>query len=489
MGNAPRDAGFTDGDVLERWNSARKTIGGNGRPMPPRQGGGVFIPFGSGHPITIDPSAFFVPNQGLDVLRLAASVAELGPLAVDDTANRSIWAYRNGVWQPAPHEISNRCALLLGSRFRTNHVTTVLPMIQQQCQTRGDIITCEPVSDYVNCRNGMLLWSTGTLYPHDPSFLSTVQLPVEWDPYATCPQFDVFAKEVMAEDALSYLWEIIGYLVFSGNPLQRAFLFHGSGINGKGTLIRVLKALLGERNISAVTLTDIAEARFEVASLHGRIANLAGDIDASYMKSTARFKAITGEDVIRAERKYEHGFAFQCWAVPVFSANEFWKSSDTTTGYKRRWQLLPFPHTFTVSGGQGLTDRLTSEVAGILVKAVAGLQRVMARGDFDTPDSAKVEKQKFELAADQVSEWLGDDITIRVADPSNEAVSYPSSEAYKTYRHWCEDSGNSPLPSSKWWQRMESLGYRRYKSGVMRVEGLQIDQRLLLVNHVEHSLN
>lgn len=158
MGNAPRDPGFRDPDVIERWNSARKTINGKGRPMPPRQGGGVFIPFPTSN-VPIDPDSFFVPNKGLDVLRLASAVAELGPLAVDDTANRSVWGYRGGVWEPAPHEVGDRVAVLLGSRFRTNHVATVLPMIQQQCVARGDVITCEPVSDYINCRNGMLLWS------------------------------------------------------------------------------------------------------------------------------------------------------------------------------------------------------------------------------------------------------------------------------------------------------------------------------------------
>src|SRR5437868_7888468 len=310
IGNAPRDAGFRDADVLERWNSARKKIGGQGRPKPASQGGGLFIPYAT--PTTpIDPAAFFTKGEGLDVLRLTTAVMEFGELAIENTENRSIWGYRNGVWAPAPHEVADRCAVLLGPKFRPNHVSNVLPMIQQQCSTRGDVITCEPVPEYINCRNGMLHWSTGVLYPHDPSFHSTVQLPIEWDPSAECPAFDQFAAEVMAEDAIEYLWEIIGYLVYSGNPLQRAFLFHGSGINGKGTLIRVLTALLGQANVSAVTLTDIAEARFEVAALYGKIANLAGDIDATYMKSTARFKAITGEDKIRAERKYEHGFVFQ----------------------------------------------------------------------------------------------------------------------------------------------------------------------------------
>ena len=257
--------------------------------------------------------------------------------------------------------------------------------------------------------------------------------------------------------------------------MQRAFLFHGSGINGKGTLIRVLKALLGQHNVPAVTLTDIAEARFEVVfPLHGKIANLAGDIDATYMKSTARFKAITGEDTIRAERKYEHGFAFQRRAVQSSPLTSSGRARTRPQATSDVGSCLPFPNTFTVSGGQGLTDRLVSETPGILVKAVAGLQRLMARGDFlDTPESARAEKDKFQPRRRPGVRVAGGrhQRPIRGAW-CNEAFTYPSSEAYKAYRRWTEDSGNSPLPSSKWWQRMESLGYTRYKSGVMRVIGL-----------------
>lgn len=483
LSTAPRDSGFSEAQVVACWNSARKTVADRGRPMPAPSSGGMFIPFGTPGPPT-SPSDFFVRGEGLDATKLASKVQEFGPLAIDSTVNRGIWAYRLGVWVEAPSEVSNRCAALLGPRFRPNHITTIMPVLQHQLERSGSVISCLPVSDWINVQNGMLHWKTGQIYGHDPSFRSTVQLPVTWDPTATCPAFDKFVGEVMAPDAIAYLWEIIGYLVYSGNPLQRAFLFHGSGINGKGTLIRVLTALLGSHNVSTVTLTDIAEARFEVASLYGKIANLAGDIDANYMKSTARFKAITGEDTIRAERKYEHGFMFQNWAVPVFSANEFWKSSDTTTGYKRRWQLLPFPNSFSIEGGQGLTASLVAELPGILVGAVRGLQSLMHRGDFDTPKSALDEKAKFEVAADQVSEWLLTDPSIVVSDPKNLNALYPTSDSYRAYRRWSEDNGNSALPSSKWWQRMEALGYVwRKTGGCRRVVGLRIDQRVNVTDY------
>lgn len=474
--HAPRDSNFNAKCVLNKWDSARKTIGDKGRPMPPARS--TVNDDG-----TVNHEAFFVRDQGLQVTVLAQAVLDLGPLAVEDNENRGIWAYRNGVWNPAPHEVSDRCAVLLGPRFRPNHVTTILPSIRQQLVADGALITCGPVSEYINCLNGMLSWKTGVLYGHDPGYLSTVQLPVIWDREATCPNFDLFIKQVMADDALEYLWEIIGYLVYSGNPLQRAFLFHGNGINGKGTLIRVLTALLGLRNTSSVTLADISDSKFEVASLFGKIANLAGDIDAAYMRNTAKFKAITGEDQIRAERKYEHSFKFQCWAVPVFSANEFWKSADTTTGYKRRWQLLPFPNTFQGQGKAGLSDELSKELPGILAHAVASLRVLMERGDFDTPKSAMDEKDRFELAADQVAEWLNEDPAISIADPTNDRVTFSSAEAYRQYKQWAEENGNGILPSSKWGQRIEALGYKRRKSGVIVIQGLSINTRLRLASH------
>jgi phage/plasmid-associated DNA primase len=103
----------------------------------------------------------------------------------------------------------------------------------------------------------------------------------------------------------------------------------------------------------------------------------------------------------------------------------------------------------------------------------------MERRDFDTPTSALAEKDKFEVAADQVSEWLRTDESIVVSDPKNRSAMYPTSDSYRAYRRWSEDNGNSALPSSKWWQRMESLGYVwRKAGGCRRVLGLQIDQRV-----------
>jgi putative DNA primase/helicase len=43
-----------------------------------------------------------------------------------------------------------------------------------------------------------------------------------------------------------------------------------------------------------VTLPEPAENRFRTATLFGKLANLAGDLDSRWLDSTAMFKAITG---------------------------------------------------------------------------------------------------------------------------------------------------------------------------------------------------
>ena len=161
----------------------------------------------------------------------------------------------------------------------------------------------------------------------------------------------------------------------------------------------------------------------------------------------------------------------------------FWKSADTTTGYKRRWLLLPFPNTFGIT--PGFSESFADEYPGILTKAVTGLRRLMERGEFDPPPSALAEKDRFELAADQVREWLNDDPALEVADPKDHGTSTPAAECYRAYRRWAETQGATTVSAQKFRQRLESAGYKVRKSGVVRVYGMKVNA---LMTHLSNPL-
>ncbi len=381
---------------------------------------------------------------------LASDVLGMGPLAAG--IDGLMWEYRDGVWVPSKEVARHRAAVLLGESYRRSYAVNAEDVVR----SRIPEIDCEPISEVINFRNGLYYWQTGTLVPHTPDVLSTVQLPVDWDEMATCPEFDRFLGQVVHADAIDMVWELIGYLMYSGNPLHKAVMLVGTGRNGKGTFLRTVEAVLGKQNITSASLIDLVNTRFTTASLFGKIANIAGDIDGTYLENTATFKAITGQDMISAEHKGRDRFDFTPWAVPVFSANKIPGSADTTVGYLSRWVVLHFPHDFTGREDRTLDQRLQTkaELAGVAVKAVTALRRLLARHDFLLPPSAQDAREEFIRRVDQVRTWISEctapDATSRI----------PRTALYTVYKNWASRDGHGTLKATEFYDRLEAAGVR-----------------------------
>lgn len=423
--------------------------------------------------IEIKPGMFFEKTTGIQVTTLAEYVTALGPIALgtDDI----MWSYNGGVWRPDRHVVRNRVVDLLGERYRYSYARGAEDVIRSQVQR----ISAEPVTEYINFGNGLLDWETKELRPHTPEVMSTVQLAVPWDPQSKCPQFDKFLSEVVPEDMIETVWELVGYLMFSGNPLHKAVMLVGTGRNGKGTFLRVMSSLLGKWNTTAVSLQDIVNTRFSTASLFGKLANIAGDIDGGYLESTATFKAVTGQDQISAEHKGRDRFDFTPWAVPVFSANSIPASADATIGYLSRWLVVPFPNDFTGREDRHLDARLHTpdELAGIAARAVPALRRLLDRGDFDLPDSGKAAYEEFTRRVDQVRTWLNDQCEIG-GDSFVSRVGL-----YRAYREWATRDGYRPLKAAAFYDRINAAGHQPIK-----VQGIR-GYRGITVGHVPGSFS
>lgn len=397
--------------------------------------------------LVANPGRYLAGNT-LQIDLLANDVIAAGPLAegIDDR----IWHYHGGVWRPGKNVVRDRVVTLMGSRYRSTHKAVTEDVVR----SRLDPISCDPVPDVINFRNGLLNWRSKELAAHDPSVPTTVQLPGSWDSGADCPTFDRYLTEVLPADTVPVVWELIGYLLYSGNPLHKAVMLTGTGRNGKGTLLRTLTTLLGMRNITTVSLYDLAHTRFAPAALFGKLANIAGDIDGTYMENTAVFKAITGGDMINTEYKGRDRFDFRPWAVPVFSANKVPASADATAGYLSRWLVINFPHSFVGREDRWLDARLTTadELAGIARKGIEALPGLLQRGDFPETESTRQALAEFSRRVDQVRTWI-DDCT--VSDP--EHWSYRT-ELYEAYKQWAARDGHRPVRATEFYDRLEALG-------------------------------
>ena len=390
-----------------------------------------------------DPARFFDINGLLTVTLARETVGD------DHYAwgiDGQFWRHRGGVWVPAPHEIGERATRLLGERHRNSHVTNVEGYVRATI----DGLSAEPVEQYINFRNGLLDWRTGELQAHDPKVLSTTQLGTDWDLNAHCPNVDKFLATVIASDSVESIWEVIGYLMYSGNPLHKAFLLLGGGGNGKGAFIRLMQALLNPANCSAVTLNSLNDNRFAAANLLGKLANIAGDIESTFQKETARFKAVTGGDLITAERKNAQQFTFTPWCSFLFSANQIPGSADTTPGYLRRWVPIRFDgfDSAVTSPDLGLEPAMAAELPGVAAKALPALRRLMQRAEFDLSPTMQAEKDDFALKLDKVRQWI--EAMCEVDGRTWE----PRDTLYASYRAWSSGESVQPLNKINFYERL-----------------------------------
>jgi putative DNA primase/helicase len=402
-------------------------------------------------------AAQFFARDGLQARDLADAVMRTVTCGFGATDER-FYVYDNGVWIPNHGCIETEIARLLGNRYRNMHARNALDLIRYS--PHAERITCDPLPQWINVRNGMVDWRTGQLQPHTPEHCSTVQLPVEYDPAATCPKFEQFLAQVLPKDCLpteddepGFIWELIGYTLYSGNPLHIAILLYGNGRNGKGTLIKVLKRLLGERNCSTVTLHQLAENRFRAATLFGKLANLAGDIDSRWLENTAMFKAITGGDTIQGEHKYGAAFDFTPWALPFYSTNKAFGSADSSEGWVARWIVVPFPASFVGRENRNLDTTLQteSELRGIALRGIQALPTLIRRGRLPEPESLREAKTAFVAASDVVRSWFEERC---ILDPYAWTA---RTDLYRDYVRHADDSGARQLSAREFYNRLAQI--------------------------------
>ena len=395
-----------------------------------------------------DPARFFDTKHGLKARSLRKSVEATGQLAVGPGG--MIYRHTDGLWVPdGEGEIYRRTESLLRQRWRPAHAENVRKVVEH----REPFITDDGQDvRYLNLPNGLLDWKEGKLYPHNPSVVSTMRIPIEWDEDAECPDIDQFFREVFPGDAIELAYEILGYMLYNDNPLHKAILLYGSGRNGKGTFIRLARMLVGHSNISAVTPQALDSSQFSSAQLYGKLANLVGDVDPRIFKSTEQFKQLTGGDYMMAQHKHKNPFVFRCRALMVAAFNALPRTADTTEGFFSRWVVVPFSAFFPAGKADTLLiDRLTSpgNLQGLLRGAVGGLQQVMRRGSFAIPPSVASATERFKMEADPLRGFIEERIKF---NHPNDPVFTARTEIYSAYATWSAMNGFHQMSAQRFYE-------------------------------------
>jgi putative DNA primase/helicase len=164
-----------------------------------------------------------------------------------------------------------------------------------------------------NVKNGLLNIRTKELSPHTPEFVSLIQFPVNYDPKATCPNWDKCISDWMdgpeKEGKIKMLQQFSGYCLSSSMLYDRALFMIGDGGNGKSTFIDTIAMIIGPEATSHIDLEDLY-GDFGFHGLIGKRFNIIEEVSGNYYQSNKLKKVVSGE-LVTIKIKYKPQFTFR----------------------------------------------------------------------------------------------------------------------------------------------------------------------------------
>ncbi|MER6132611.1 phage/plasmid primase, P4 family [Streptomyces sp. NPDC001815] len=335
-------------------------------------------------------------------------------------------------WAPTKQKIGNLLDAL-GSITLLPTDTDAPAWVDDQGDTgrdEGPIVACE---------NGLLRIRDRVLLPHGPEFFNIVSVPFAYDSHASAPTWHHFLAQIWRDDpdAIAALQEWFGYVLSGCTDQQKILLIVGPSRSGKGTIARVMKALVGKENLAGPTLAGLG-TNFGLSTLIGKSLAIISDARLSGNDNTQvveRLLTISGDDTIDIDRKYREPWTGRVPSRLMILSNELPHFGDSSGVIANRFVLLSTRMSWLGKEDPTLTDRLIAEMPGILNWALDGLARLQRNGRITEPPSSREAITTIRDTASPTSAFIRERCT------TGPACTVAVDDLWNVWRDWTEDNG------------------------------------------------
>jgi putative DNA primase/helicase len=217
----------------------------------------------------------------------------------------------------------------------------------------------------------------------------------------------------------------------------------GGGSNGKslffGTIAHVLGGYAKSLPLSAVIASHNRGGTGEdIAGLANvRFCYVPETIEEAKLDD-ARIKAMTGQDTVAVRHLYGKWFDLTLALKLVMSANRPPAVKDSTHGFWRRVNVIPFDRQF-VAGQDldpNLKETLQAEASGILNWLIRGYVDYVTEG-LATPESVKKATARYARDSDHLRDFIYECCEVSPAGTLEHlVVESPAATLYRAYRWW-----------------------------------------------------
>ncbi len=374
-----------------------------------------------------------------------------------------------GLYTPGGEsQIKEACEKILDDLLTTQTLQQITAHIQRQTYVDRAKVDAIDV-DRVALNNGILNTRTRELVQFSPDKIYRRKWPCNFDPSASTLEVEQYMLSAFHEDDIRWLQEFYGWHFVPNMQYQKNAMLIGDGGNGKTIFESILMAILGEENVSTVSLQSMNNDPYATAELYLKVANIYDDLPQWRMRDTGHFKILSGGMRARAREIYQRPFYFWNYAKGTYTTNKLPGTWDLSSAFFRRWMLAQMPYTFVDAVD---TDGNPTELApgerykedGILEKKTTpamlsswlnwmldGLDRLRKNDRFSESKTQDQIRDIWIMQTEPVS-MFAKECLVRVAGEQEEKAS-----VYKAYQKWCEENDAHVEDVSEFAKKMQTV--------------------------------
>lgn len=298
----------------------------------------------------------------------------------------------------------------------------------------------------INFKNGVLHLDTMELKPHSPKYLSTIQIPFDYEPdIDKCVNNGVFDNYLdfltsNNADVKKMLLEIVGLCISNvhGYRTKKSLFMYGDGNSGKTQLKALITRLISSNYVASPTLEKL-NTQFGMSSIYCKRVVGGNDLPYTTVSELNSLKEITGGDPIDVEFKGMTPFAWVFKGFTWFTMNKLPKFG----GDKGDWvyeRIIPLQCNNVVPEDKRdskLVDKMLLEGQYIINLAVTHLKELINNHyKITEPDVIKESRQDYKIDNDPVVEFLADISNTRIEYAKGKRL--PLNYVFDLWKAYCE---------------------------------------------------
>lgn len=294
----------------------------------------------------------------------------------------------------------------------------------------------------LNVANGTIDLRTGSIRRHRREDLMARLCPTPFDPTAKCPLWlQTMSLVFGADEELMGFWQrLCGYLLTGTTGEQCLPICHGSGQNGKSTILNALMAMLGTdyatkapSNLLMVRRTE--QHPTELANLHGKRLVAAIETEQGARINESLVKELTGSDPITCRRMREDFWTFNPTHKVILSTNHKPQIRGTDHAIWRRILLVPFNVAIPADQlDKSMPERLARESSGVLAWCVRGCLEWQKMGGLVPPKIVTASTDRYKSDQDTLAQFIEDRCFLHSSTKAR------AGEIWEEYKDWADKS-------------------------------------------------